>query len=76
MYMYIVTCTVIMFSMNIQYRLLSNGSLDLIEEIPVSSSEVQLANQVNIVASQDKKLLFVTTVNKVCSSTIIYTIIR
>ncbi len=55
-----------MFSIIIQYRLLSNGSLDLIEETPVSSSEVQLANEVNIVASQDKKLLFVTTVNEVC----------
>ena len=58
--------SVIMFSMNIQYLLLSNGSLDLIDEIPVASSEVELTNEVNIVASQDKKLLFVTTVNEVC----------
>ena len=55
-----------MFSIIIQYRLLSNGSLDLIEETPVSSSEVQLDNEVNIVASQDKKLLFVTTAKEVC----------
>ena len=52
--------------MNIQYLLLSNGSLDLIEEIPVSSSEVESTNEVNIVASQDKTLLFITTVNKAC----------
>ena len=66
MYIMYSLCTVINFFIIIQYLLLSNGSLDLIEETPVSNSEVDSTKEVNIVASQDNKLLFVTTVNEVC----------